>query len=51
MNRCKADEFTMATCLDIITLAGEMGGIEELSNLQYSLLEIKETAEYSSIPS
>lgn len=51
MDLCRVDEFKMATCLDIIILAGEMGDIEELSNLQCSLLEIKETAEYSSVSS
>lgn len=51
VNWCRVDEFKMATCLDIIILAGERGDIEELSNLQYSLLEIRETAENSSISS
>ena len=51
VNLCRVDELKKATCLEIIILAGDIGDVEELSNLQYSLLEIKETAEYSSVPS
>lgn len=51
VNVCKADELKTTTCLDAIILAVKMRDFEELSGLQDSLLEVNETAEYSSVSS